>query len=255
MPCTVPKIVPTAARPGHACADERQQPEYQHRQASVSHQQQYHDADDVDAAEPLRLPLRALLHEHRERPWTARPRAGGCRWCVQPRTRAAARRRPCVAPGGRIQRHASRQRAVPLCQRSQTRRRKGVAVAVPAATSRRVSAARVSDPEATRAPGAPLLEMRGHVHAPRAAIGGNRHPAPSDPASATADIDMPAANPGPRPGSIRRSQPGETRRLERSAKASAREVSAAACGSGPEIASSNIREAGPSPISSRMSRS
>ena len=130
-----------------------------------------------------------------------------------------------------------------------------VAAAVPAATSRRASAARASDPAAARAPGTPLLEMRDHVRAPRAALGGTRHPAPSGPASAKAGIDRPAANPGSRPGSTRRLRPGGTRRWRASAAASAREVSAAACGSGPEIASSNMREAGPSPISSRMRRS
>jgi hypothetical protein len=60
------------SQPGNSRADERQQSEHQHRYAAVSDQQQDHHADDIEAADPLRLSLRALLHEHGERPGPAR---------------------------------------------------------------------------------------------------------------------------------------------------------------------------------------
>ncbi len=60
------------SQPGDARADERQQSEHQHRYAAVSEQQQDHHADDVEAADPLRLALSALLHEHGKRTGPAR---------------------------------------------------------------------------------------------------------------------------------------------------------------------------------------
>ena len=138
---------------GEAGARERQQAEHQHGHAAIGDQQQQHHAERGEPAEPLRLPLGALLHEHREGAGAARPRARSAR--ARPRRRSnaacsasAAARWPCGSKPG-CARFGDQQRLPAGSCR--TRRRTESAAVARVATTRRASAARASDRAAATA--------------------------------------------------------------------------------------------------------